>query len=168
MKLVELYDSRKFNGTEGDVFSSLFNKKIHLEAKRLEEGYTRRSAEFFANLPEEMIRKILKYTAEYVLALIDDYGEDFYPAEEFDFDENTPYGRVMDYIEPIVLSIMDDKVFAVEELKPAFRLTLSFTPIADEEIEWTVTEDEILYVGEAANTSPWDKGTFKKGWNFAE
>lgn len=166
MKTVELHPSRKFNGTEGEVFSSLFNRKIHLEAKRLDEGYTRKSAEFFANLPEEMIRTILKCTAEYVLALVDDYGEDFYPADEFDFDENTPCGRVLDYIEPVVLSVMDSKVFAVEDLVPAFRLTLAFTPIADENIEWTVTENGVLYVGEAANTSPWDKTTFKKGWNF--
>ncbi len=168
MKLVELYPSRKFTGTEGEVFSSLFNKKIHIEAKRLEEGYTRRSAEFFANLPEEMIRKIIRWTADYVLALIDDYGEDFYPDDEFNFDENTPFIRVMDNLEPTVLSIVDDKVFAVEELKPAFRLTLAFTPIADEFVEWTVTEDEILYVGEACDSSPWDKKSYKKGWNFVE
>lgn len=168
MKLIDLYPSRLFTGTEGDVFSELFNQKIHLEAKHIEEGYTRKAAELFLNMSDEMIRKIIRYTADYVLALIDDYGEDFYPDEDFDFDENTPFGRVMEYVEPVVLSIIGDKLISIEESEPAFRLTLSFTPIADEEIEWTVRGDEILYVGEAANTSPWDKSTFKKGWNFAE
>ena len=165
---IDIYESKLFNGTEGDFYSDIFDKKIHVEAKKLEETYTRKCIEHYLGMSDEMINKLVKYTADYVLALIDDYGEDFYPDEEFDFDETKPCGRVLDWVEPVVLSVIPDRFLSLEELTPTFRLTLKFTPIADEEIEWAVKDGEIVYVGEAANVTPWEKASFKKGWNFAE
>lgn len=167
-KLINVADSRRFNGMEGDVFSYIFNKKIRLEAKGLEDSYTKAAAEHFITLPDATVNKLVKYTAEYVLALIDYYGEDFYPDEDFMFDETVPCGRVLNYLEPQVLSIMPSNFISVEEMEPAFRLTLSFTAIADEDIEWVVRNGEILYVGEAVKASPWDPKTYEDSSNFAE
>ncbi len=165
---IDVYESKRFDGTEGDFYSDIFNRRIHVEAKHFEETYTRKCIDHYLSMSDEMINKLVRYTADYVLALIDDYGEDFYPDEEFDFDETKPCGRVLDWVEPMTLTIMEDRFRTVEEIGCAFRLTLNFKAIADEEIEWAVRDGEILYVGEAANVSPWDENTFKKGWNFAE
>ena len=167
-KLINVTESRLFNGMEGDVFSYVFNKKIKLEAKGLEDTFTKKCAEHFIDLPDETVNKLVKYTAEYVLALLDYYGEDFYADEYFDFDEDSPCGRVLNYLEPTVISIVASDFMPVEELVPAFRLTMSFTPIADEDIEWVVRDGEILYVGEAVKASPWDPKTYEDYSNFAE
>ncbi len=167
-KLINVTESRRFNGMEGEVFSYVFNKKIPMEARGLEDTYTKMCAEHFINLPDETVNKLVKYTAEYVLAVIDYYGEDFYPDEEFDFDETVPCGRVLNYLEPVVLSAVASEFISVEELTPAFRLTMSFTAIADEDIEWVVRDGEILYVGEAVKASPWDPKSYEDSSNFAE
>ena len=167
-KLINVSESKRFNGMEGDVFSYIFNCKIPLEAKGLEDTFTKKCAEHFVNLPDETDNKLVRYTADYVLALLDYYGDDFYADADFDFDETVPCGRVLNYIEPVLLSIMPSNFMPVEELPVAFRLTLSFTAIADEDIEWVVRDGEILYVGEAVKASPWDKSTYEDASNFAE
>ncbi len=167
-KLINVNESRRFNGMEGDVFSYIFNKKIPLEAKGLEDTYTKKCAEHFVNLPDETINKLVRYTADYVLALIDYYGEDFYADEDFNFDETVPCGRVLNYIEPRVFSVISSDFMPVEELPVAFRLTMSFSAIADEDIEWVVRDGEILYVGEAVKATPWDPKTYEDSSNFAE
>ena len=167
-KLINVTESRRFNGMEGDVFSYIFNKKIKLEAKGLEDTYTKACAEHFVSLPDETVNKLVKYTADYVLALLDYYGDDFYADEDFQFDETVPCGRVLEYLEPVVFSAVSSNFMPVEELTPAFRLTMSFSPIADEEIEWVVRDGEILYVGEAVKASPWDPKSYEDASNFAE
>lgn len=167
-KLINVTESRRFNGMEGDVFSYVFNKKIPLEAKGLEDTFTKKCAEHFISLPDATVNKLVQYTAEYVLALLDYYGDDFYADEDFDFDETVPCGRVLNYLEPTMLSIMPSSFMPVEELPVAFRLTMSFSPIADEDIEWVVRDGEILYVGEAVKASPWDPKTYEDASNFAE
>ena len=64
-----------FNTIEGMLYSSRFRTDIALYGKRVSEEYLTRCAEYFEQLPDEVMEKLLDSTADHLNDLIQEHAE---------------------------------------------------------------------------------------------
>ncbi len=158
-------ESRDYFGSlEGAVSCRLFKYEIPAVAKKCGEGYARRAADFVANLPESIADTLIKATLAYLIDLLDEHEGEFELPVGFYLDEDSKASDIIPWLEPQQI-VFDKGILSDEEAPPAFSMRLCFSPVPDEQIEWVIRDDTVVYVGEYNDTSPWNDKIMKKKWN---
>lgn len=150
-----------FNTIEGMLYSSRFNMDIALYGKRVGEEYLTRCAEYFEQLPDDIMDKLLDSTADYLNDLIQEHAED-YDIEIIEFSAR----NVLTFLTPIELHTEPMKLLSEEDTPAAFSVKLEFIPVPDESVEWVVRGEQALYAGEYHGYSPWDDRITRRAWNY--
>lgn len=146
---------------EGIIFFPLFNRDIavyvHFDVP-LE--YADKCVEHLENLSDEMINSFCKGAINYCESF-----REFFDELEIDIPENLKGRDILKYIEPKAMIIENP-----QENEQAFHMECYCDWELEHALEWTVRGNEVLYVGEFHNESPWcEKEYFKNAsWNYAE
>lgn len=142
-------------GVEGTVFSRLFDENINIISRNCSEEYVERCGEWFAELPEELITKLLSATLAYALDYVEQYGLDD-PDVDWDITENSPVSDILKHIYPVSIHIKAPKDITEDDAPPAFDMEFSCEWELEHGLEWVVRGEDALYVGSFEGSSPWD------------
>ena len=137
----------------------LFNKIVEIVK---EEGVTReyveRCVDHLETLSDEVITKLCQASLIYC----EENRESFFENDIY-IPKKLPDRTILKYITPLILTIdkpIDDRI--------GYRFECDCLWDKEERLEFTILEDEILYVGKVHEESPWqDPNKLKeKPWNY--
>lgn len=155
-----------YDSLEAVIPSELFGgRMVQAVAKKCGELYARRCRQHFDNMPADLLDKLQRATAAYIIDLIEEHEDEFDLPAHFIFDEETPTEEVMQWIKPLLI-VFDCGILHDDDAPPAYSIKLMFAPVPDEYIEWVIRDDSMVYVGEYREISPWNEKVLKKKWNY--
>lgn len=144
-------------GLEGKTEFKLFNKIIDvLMPENMDMQYANLCAESLNNLDEKIINRLCQYFIDYCDDFCSDVGEESY---EFNILRD-----VLKYITPSCLIISSPK----DKNKIVFHLEMNCDWEVEHGLEWTICDNNILYVGAFQSEDGWRDISYYKelNWNY--
>lgn len=145
-------------GWEGTVSCPLSEFDIPVSSRDGSEDYVKLCAAAFLGMSDELLDRLLRATAAYVLENAPDEGITDEETGEC-FTESSPPRDILNFIFPVRLVIKPAKELSEEDMPPAFVLEFNCCIDPDEAsdgLEWAVRDGNPVYVGEYIGCDPWE------------
>lgn len=143
----------------GRMHSALFGRDIDVAIENADVGYAEKCAEYFNNIPNELVSQLTKFTLRYC----EDFRQ-FFDSDSPEVPEGVSESEILDYVSPRILVIKAPK----QADKIAFSVEFGCEWEPEHGMEWTLNDGKVLYVGDFVGMNPWyDEAFYKKtGMNY--
>ena len=146
-----------FGEFEGTVWNELFQTDLTIcFPGEADQAYAQQCAEYFSNLPQEMVDRLCAYCLRYCDAL-----RNFFDEDEFEIPTGINGRDILSYITPSLL---------MAETHPntdgiAFHVECGCAWEVEHGLEITISGERILYVGPYEGISPYNQARLESiGW----
>lgn len=137
----------EYGNLEGQVWNELFQTDMEVAiSSEAKLAYAERCAEYFSNMPEEVVDRLCKYCIRYCEEMRRLYDEG-----EIDVPEGVAGREILSYIRPNIL-IIDEKC---DENIIEFHVECGCAWEFEHGLEITIKDNKILYVGSYDGMPPY-------------
>ncbi len=137
----------QYGELEGEVYVPLFDMDMEVSISNESKlAYAERCAEYFCNLPEDVLERFCKYCSRYCEEMRRVLDEEDMPVPE-----GVEGKEILDYIAPNIL-IIDEKC---DESIIEFHMEMSCDWEIEHGLELTIKDGKILYVGSYDGMPPY-------------
>lgn len=143
----------------GRMHSELFDCEVDVMISEAKVEYAEKCAEYFNNMPVDLVNELKKYTLRYC----EDFRQ-FFDEESPEVTKDVTEKEIFDYVWPHVLIIRGQK----DSGKIAFGVEFGCCWEPEHGMEWAVRDGRVLYVGDFTNVGPWrdEKYYIRAGLNY--
>lgn len=143
----------------GRMHSELFDCEVDVMISDTEVEYAEKCAEYFNDMPVDLVNELKKYTLRYC----EDFRQ-FFDEESPEVTKDVTEEEIFDYVSPRVLIIREQKDLG----KIAFGVEFGCCWEPEHGMEWDVRDGRVLYVGDFTGVGPWrdEKYYRRAGLNY--
>ena len=129
------------------------DSKVAFSEGRLE--YAEKCVKYIQEMDSTMMQRLLKYAHRYYKDMVNELGDDF--SEIMDMDDDVSEDNIINYICPSMIIIEDN----CREDRIEFHVECGCDWEPEHGLEFTISDNKILYVGGFDDMPPYNEGRLK-------